>query len=370
MVRLRTIGDLGGNVLGGDRNTEEPAIWDWLIEKFSPKTVLDVGCGEGVSTRYFRNKGLTAIGADGVHENCEIAGCSVTHDFTTGPLIVSGIDLVWCCEVLEHVAQEHEHNLIETISNSKYIAVTASQNPDGYHHVNLHPQEYWISAFEAAGCKYLGKQTATAKALSRSGFFAESGMIFSGRNVDRDISPLGPSEVSARVDIFKMLPVGFCGAEVGVERGRLARAILDRYAPRRWYMIDMWTPCDGAKQYSRGDLQAKHLRETLVRNIRYILGGVAIPLVGESIKTSNLFADGCLDVVYVDANHEYEACLPDLRAWGAKVRSGGIVAGHDIMRDEFGVTKAVSDYMAELNIPPDRLHITQEEYPSFWFIKS
>jgi predicted O-methyltransferase YrrM len=40
--------------------------------------------------------------------------------------------------------------------------------------------------------------------------------------------------------------------------------------------------------------------------------------------------DGSLDFVFIDADHGYEGCLRDIKAWDSKVRDGGIVFGHDI----------------------------------------
>jgi hypothetical protein len=71
--------------------------------------------------------------------------------------------------------------------------------------------------------------------------------------------------------------------------------------------------------------------------------------------------DGSLDFVYVDAEHTYEACLADLRAWSPKVKSGGIVSGDDYRfvnpkrpkrwRDPYaGVDRAVEQFVQEAQI--------------------
>jgi hypothetical protein len=41
------------------------------------------------------------------------------------------------------------------------------------------------------------------------------------------------------------------------------------------------------------------------------------------------FADGSLDFVYIDANHDFVNFTNDLHYWKKKVRLGGIVSGHD-----------------------------------------
>ena len=51
-------GHLGGCVKGGDSDTWDTNIWDILIEKYGVRSIIDVGCGEGWSIKYFKEKGL------------------------------------------------------------------------------------------------------------------------------------------------------------------------------------------------------------------------------------------------------------------------------------------------------------------------
>lgn len=55
--------------------------------------------------------------------------------------------------------------------------------------------------------------------------------------------------------------------------------------------------------------------------------------------------DGSLDFVFIDADHGYEGCLRDIKAWDSKVREGGIVFGHDIHFPT--VQKAVTEFYGE-----------------------
>jgi hypothetical protein len=63
-----------------------------------------------------------------------------------------------------------------------------------------------------------------------------------------------------------------------------------------------------------------------------------------------LVAPKSLDFVFIDADHGYEGCLRDLRAWYPKVKPGGIFSGHDYENTsypKFGVTQAVKEFAAE-----------------------
>lgn len=57
------------------------------------------------------------------------------------------------------------------------------------------------------------------------------------------------------------------------------------------------------------------------------------------------FGDRSLDLVYIDADHTYEAVVADINDWKVKVKPGGYIAGHDFYMDE--VARAVRDCLGE-----------------------
>lgn len=92
-----------------------------------------------------------------------------------------------------------------------------------------------------------------------------------------------------------------------------------------------------------------------------------------SMDAVRQFADGSLDFVYIDGNHEFDFVMEDLIAWGRKVKPGGVIAGHDYYRfRRAGVVEAVDcytkahqidewfvcDYLVRVNKEP--------EYSFFW----
>ena len=44
-----------------------------------------------------------------------------------------------------------------------------------------------------------------------------------------------------------------------------------------------------------------------------------------------LFEDGELDFVYLDGNHEEPFVTEDINLWWPKIKSGGLLAGHDVV---------------------------------------
>ena len=50
---------------------------------------------------------------------------------------------------------------------------------------------------------------------------------------------------------------------------------------------------------------------------------------GLSWEVAEQFPDKSFDFVYIDADHRYSSIIRDIRAWLPKVKTGGIIAGHD-----------------------------------------
>ena len=73
-----------------------------------------------------------------------------------------------------------------------------------------------------------------------------------------------------------------------------------------------------------------------------------------SVEAVTLFKDNTLDVVYIDANHNYKSCLEDLELWIPKIKKSGILSGHDYVSSGYsGVTQALE----KLQIVPDKIFI-------------
>jgi hypothetical protein len=144
--------DLGGNMRHGDIHTSCPVLWRYLVERFGLSSMLDVGCGEGHAVKFFHNMGLYAFGIDGLPDNVHNAVAPIAlHDLLKGPFFLP-VDLVWSCEVAEHIDPGHVEHYLDTLSNGRIVAIThAIPGQDGYHHVNCQPPEYWIGRMRVRG---------------------------------------------------------------------------------------------------------------------------------------------------------------------------------------------------------------------------
>ena len=139
------------------------------------------------------------------------------------------------------------------------------------------------------------------------------------------------------------------GAEIGVYRGELAAHILELHPGLTWYMIDKWDtkPCGDTEIFTRYKMlyedrakenETETMRITQPYNDRCRFFGI------DSITASKRFDDDFFDLVFIDADHTYEAVRADIKAWIPKVKKGGWICGHDYGEYE-SVTNAVGSIL-------------------------
>jgi SAM-dependent methyltransferase len=173
---------LGGNVDGGDPMSWNPTLWAQLVKRFEVKSVFDVGCGQGHAVLWFRDNLGRAFGIDGLPQNVAQAVTPIfQHDLKDRPYHFPS-DLVWSCEVAEHIAPQYVDNYLDTLANAPVVAMThAMPDQAGYHHVNCQPSEYWIERMKARGYAHdWHATTAWRHVAAQDGhvYFTRSGLVF------------------------------------------------------------------------------------------------------------------------------------------------------------------------------------------------
>lgn len=181
-------GHLGGYFHGGDPATWSPKLWTWLVQNLRPTSVMDLGCGEGQSTRFFRDLGCEVVGVEGspvAIANSPIPEAMVHHDICAGPYVPSKpVDMIWSCEFLEHIDESHLPSILKTMNAAaKFVVMThAFPGQKGHHHVNCQPNRYWVSLLGVLGFRLNKKLTREARRITlaeyrRVNHFARSGLI-------------------------------------------------------------------------------------------------------------------------------------------------------------------------------------------------
>jgi len=175
---------LGGYIAGGDPEAWYPELWDWITNILRVTSVIDIGCGEGHSTKYFKEKGCKVLGVEGSKiaiKNSPVKKLLIRHDYTEGPFYPDNeYDLAWSCEFVEHVEEKYLYNFLETFKASKYAFITHDLlgGETGYHHVNCQSKEYWIEKFSEIGFKFDEKLTRKARKKALHGYFEKRGLVF------------------------------------------------------------------------------------------------------------------------------------------------------------------------------------------------
>lgn len=130
------------------------------------------------------------------------------------------------------------------------------------------------------------------------------------------------------------------GVEVGVNQGANMRAVLDRCPRFKWTGVDDWRG-----DYLGWDAAKRKLSRDRFRAVERKYPNRVRLLEMDSIEAAATIPDASIDLVFIDADHEYEGVRDDIAAWAPKVRPGGILAGHDYDQPDFpGVRKAVDEF--------------------------
>lgn len=163
-----------GGFVDVDMHGVSPATWTYMLETIGVKSVIDVGCGRGISTSWFIMHGVDSLCVEGSHDARERSmlpdpeNQMVEHDFSRGPWWPKKTyDAVWCVEFLEHVGRNFHKNYLPTFRKAAIIFVTHSMW-GGWHHVEVHDADWWITKFELYGFVYSPILTESARDHARS----------------------------------------------------------------------------------------------------------------------------------------------------------------------------------------------------------
>jgi DNA-dependent RNA polymerase auxiliary subunit epsilon len=154
------------------------------------------------------------------------------------------------------------------------------------------------------------------------------------------------------------------GCEIGTERGRYAQKIA--VVSDKLFCIDLWRSYDNYRQHVTDSYYQEIFEDAKKRLSKYNVEFIR----KDSLEAVLDFENESLDFVYLDANHSYQYIKGDLCLWYTKVKKGGVVSGHDFVKDRegFGVKRAVLEFCEA--IPIEELTIwAGDKSPSWSFIK-
>jgi len=130
-------------------------------------------------------------------------------------------------------------------------------------------------------------------------------------------------------------------AEVGVRDGRTTFYLLDNIPDLRIIAIDM-----SIRGFYNDEVKSRY-------------GSRLVPIESTSESAADQIENNSLDLVFIDANHSYEYVKKDIIKYTPKVKSTGLLTGHDI--DYPGVNRAVKELIPVFDVAPNFVWIKKNE---------
>ncbi|ATL98051.1 hypothetical protein CK910_05750 [Aeromonas sp. CA23] len=149
--------------------------------------------------------------------------------------------------------------------------------------------------------------------------------------------------------------------EIGVHRGDFSDFMLRNIPLKSLYLVDKWSSQEIVNNFSpfdevpfyvtdnlNGDLMSSffegspYVQESIEKHYKYTTERFAndprVKIIRESsFDALSHFVPGELDLIYIDANHQYEFILRDLMTWSSKLSPDGLMVLNDCIISPNGV---------------------------------
>lgn len=153
------------------------------------------------------------------------------------------------------------------------------------------------------------------------------------------------------------------GVEIGTHRGEYANTLLSTWKGQKLICVDPWKSYDPVQEDKLPDKGITRMEDYLRTESVVLLrhGSRADIRVGWSETVCNTVKPNSLDFVYIDGDHRYECVMADLNRWYPRIKSGGLLCGHDIVNSEWGgVQEAVLEFCEDEGL--DLYLITEDQF--------
>lgn len=168
-----------------------------------------------------------------------------------------------------------------------------------------------------------------------------------------------------RTEMIESLPKNIRVAELGVFKGEFSKEIFEIMSPSDLYLIDIFNGIMGSGDKDGNNMEYINLNEHYTNLSNHFVSSPNVKLLmGTTLDQMMSFEDDYLDMVYIDASHEYMDVKNDLEISYRKVKSGGYILGHDYEPERFpGVVNAVNEFCDKYELSIDSL--SNDGLPSF-----
>ena len=150
------------------------------------------------------------------------------------------------------------------------------------------------------------------------------------------------------VDIIKSLnKKELVIAEIGIWKGRTTKGVLKNCKDTisQYWAVDFWK-CSDSRYYRSRPPEFWQELYFRVCKLMYWFPQLCVVRM-DSLTAAKLFPERYFDLVFIDADHTYEAVMADIKAWLPLVNIGGFLTGHDYGGKKAGVKRAVDEIFGE-----------------------
>ena len=135
---------------------------EYIYKKYSPRSILDVGCAKGFCVKWWRKFGLNAFGIDISNYAVSAAPEEVKKYVLKGDIRNINFpdnyfDIVVSLETIEHILDKDLSKAISELYRvTKRICIIStpfekSKDDKDLSHVSIHNKDFWVEKFKSVG---------------------------------------------------------------------------------------------------------------------------------------------------------------------------------------------------------------------------
>jgi len=172
-----------------------------------------------------------------------------------------------------------------------------------------------------------------------------------------------------RLDLITILPKNMKIVEIGVFKGDFSKLIFQNMKPSELILVDIFEGYMGSGDKDGDNMEYVSLEDEYNKIKNYFNKNNNVKIIKSKSNDFLLSIENeSLDMVYIDASHEYEDVVIDLEISYEKVRKGGFICGHDYVSPRFeGVVRAVDEFCEKKKLKIE--YLAMDGCPSYCIIK-
>ncbi len=141
-------------------------------------------------------------------------------------------------------------------------------------------------------------------------------------------------------------------AEIGVNKGKTSYHLRRLFFQAELHLVDPWTPYE---EDPSNCIPTREVGQEKYRRVQALFDGDdAVTLHRMMSEEAARKIPGDFDVVFIDANHDYQYVKKDISLWRPRIRPGGFLAGHDYLLRP-GVREGVNELLPGAFCPEEWL---------------